>query len=109
MINIGKPLAKYLDKDNLILGLILGLLIPIPTTLFFAGLLRLVQNQFNFLTATRDVDIILLGAAVNLIVMRFYFIKYRHENTGKGLLFLTVIMILAFFIFLKNSNFVFPF
>jgi hypothetical protein len=102
-------LTKWLKQDNLVTGLILGLLIPVPTVLLFSGILRLIQLNFHVLNRVRDVDILLLGVAINLVVMRFYFIKFKSENTGKGILILTVIMILLFFIFMKSSNFAFPF
>lgn len=102
-------ITKWLKQDKLANGLIIGLIIPVPAALFFGALLRLVQYNLHYLESVRDIDIILLGVALNLIVMRIYIVKYKSENTGKGILILTVIMILLFFIFLKNSNFAFPF
>jgi hypothetical protein len=100
---------KWLKQDSLILGIILGTIIPVPFALLFASLLRLIQYNLHFLGRVRDADILLLGIAINLVVMRFYFVKFKFENTGKGILILTVIMILLFFFFLKSSNFAFPF
>ena len=102
-------IKEWLKQDKLINGLIIGLIIPIPAGLFFAVVLRMIQINFHFLVRTRLADMFLLGLAINLVVMRFYIVKYKCENTGKGLMILTVIMILMFFIFLKNSNFALPF
>lgn len=102
-------IANWLKQDKILLGLLIALVIPIPSALIFAGILRLIQINFHLLARTRDIDILLLGLAVNLVVMRFYMVKFRLENTGKGILILTVIMILLFFLLLKNSNFAFPF
>jgi hypothetical protein len=102
-------LKRWLNTDKISLGLILGVIIPVPFALLFAAILRLIQTNFHMLSRVRDADMLLLGLAVNLIVMRYYLVKLKFEKTGKALLVLTVFMILMFFIFLKNSNFVLPF
>jgi hypothetical protein len=96
-------------KDSLPFGLLLGLIIPVPAALFFAGILRLVQYNFHFLSRVRDADILLLGVAVNLVVMRFYFVKFKLADTGKGIMLVSVAMVILFFFFLKNSSQTFPF
>jgi hypothetical protein len=100
---------KWLNQDNFLLGALIGLLIPVPLMFLFGGLLRLVQVTFDVLGTVRDIDMLLLGLGVNVLVMRYYLINLKSEKTGKGILLLTVIMILLFFLFLKNSNFAFPF
>ena len=99
----------WLKEDKFVLGLLIGLIIPVPFALFFGAVLRLVQKSFNILGNVRDVDILLLGIGVNLLILRYYLINVRAENTAKGVLLLTVIMILSFFLFLKNTNFAVPF
>lgn len=96
-------------KDSLPFGLLLGLIIPVPATLIFAGILRLVQYNFHFLSRVRDADILLLGIAVNLVVMRFFFVKFKLADTGKGIMLVSVAMVILFFLFLKNSSQTFPF
>jgi hypothetical protein len=100
---------NWLKQDNFGLGVLIALIIPVPAALIFGGMLRLVQQNFHILGTMREANILLLGAAVNLLVMRYYIIKLKAEKTGKGILLLTVIMILSFFLFLKNTNFAFPF
>jgi len=99
----------WLKNDKISLGVLIGLVIPLPVALFFAVVLRLVQINFHILARTRMTDMLLLGLAVNLIVMRYYFLKLKFENTGKGIMIVTLIIILAFFLFLKNSNLSLPF
>jgi hypothetical protein len=102
-------LSKWLMKDSLSFGIMLGLLIPVPAALFFAAILRLVQYNLHFLSRVRDADILLLGIAVNLVVMRFYFVKFKLADTGKGIMLVSVLMVILFFVFLKNSSQTFPF
>ena len=101
-------IKNWLNNDKISLGIILGLIIPIPAALLFLVLLRLVQVYLHGFTTVRDTDIMLLGLAANLLVMRYYLIKRKFEKTGKSLLVLTVLLIILFLIFLKNSSFTFP-
>lgn len=100
---------KWLNNDEYSLGIILGLIIPFPVTFIFTILLRVVQKYLHTFSTVRDMDMLLLGLAVNLIVMRYYLTKRKFEKTGKGLLVLTVVLIILFLIFLKNSSITFPF
>ncbi len=100
---------EWINNDKVSLGIILGLVLPIPVTMVFAALLRIVQYNLHVFTTVRDANLLLLGIAANLFVMRYYLVKLKFEKTGKTLLVLTVFMILMFFLFLKNSNFTLPF
>jgi len=102
-------LKQWLNKDEYSLGVVLGLIIPVPAAFIFLVLLTVFQNYMHAFTTVRDMDMLLLGLAVNLIVMRYYLTKRKFDKTGKGLLILTVALIIAFLIFLKNSNVSFPF
>ena len=101
-------LKKWLNNDEYFLGVLLGLIIPVPAALVFALLIRLIQNFLHVFNEVRDMDMLLLGLAVNLIVMRYYLVKRKFEKTGKALLILTVVLIILFLIFLKNSSIAFP-
>lgn len=96
-------------QNNYWFGILLSILIPIPVFFIFYFVIKLVQNQLHVFELVKTTDIILLGLAANLIVMRYYLVKLRLEKTGKAILVLTVIMILFFFLFQKNSNFALPF
>jgi len=102
-------IKTWLKSNNFITGAILGLIIPVPTALVFALMIRLIQINFQFLTRVRMADLFLLGLAVNLLVMRYYIRKLKLENTGKGILVVTLALVAVFFIFLANSNIVLPF
>ena len=101
-------LKKWLNNDEYFLGVLLGLIIPVPAALVFTILIRLIQNFLHVFNEVRDMDMLLLGLAVNLIVMRYYLVKRKFEKTGKALLILTVVLIILFLIFLKNSSIAFP-
>lgn len=102
-------IKKLLFNDKTSLGIILGFAIPLPFAFLFASILRIVQLNLHLLNGTRIIDMLLLGMAVNLIVMRYYLVKLKFDKTGKALMVTTVFLILVFFIFLRNYTITFPF
>jgi hypothetical protein len=102
-------IKNWLNRDKLSLGLLLGILIPVPVALIFAVIVRLIQVNFLILGETRLVNMFLLGIAVNIVLMRYYIVKLNFISTAKGLIIVSVIMVLIFFLFLKNSNIALPF
>jgi uncharacterized membrane protein len=102
-------IKDWLKKDKFSLGVLIGLVIPLPVAVLFAVILRLIQANFNILENTRITDMLLLGVAVNLLIMRYYIVKLKFENTAKGLIIVSFVIILLFFLFLKNSTLTLPF
>jgi len=102
-------LKKWLNRDKLSLGLLLGMLIPVPVALIFAVLVRLIQVNFLILGEIRLVNMLLLGIAVNIVLMRYYILKLNFISTAKGLILVSGILVPIFFLFLKNSNIALPF
>jgi hypothetical protein len=102
-------IKNWLNRDKLSLGLLIGILIPVPVALIFALLVRLIQVNFLILGETRLVNMFLLGIAVNIVLMRYYILKLNFISTAKGLILVSVILVIIFFLFLKNSNIGLPF
>ena len=100
---------NWLKKDELSLGVLIGLVAPLPVAVLFAVILRLIQINIHILGNTRITDMLLLGVGTNLLIMRYYIIKLKFENTAKGLIIVSFIIILLFFIFLKNNTLTLPF
>ncbi len=102
-------IKNWLNRDKLSLGLLLGILIPAPVALIFTALVRLIQVNFLLLGETRLINMLLLGIAVNIVLMRYYILKLNYIRTAKGLIIVSVTLVLIFFLFLKNSNIALPF
>ena len=91
-------IKKILKQDSLILGLVMGSIVPwiIFGILFYLfewmGMLFLKIPYF-----IRPSTIMLLAIAINVLVMRYYMVKLRFEKTGKGFLVITFIYIIGFF------------
>jgi chromate transport protein ChrA len=96
--------SKLTDRDNILFGFVTGLLLPLPVFLILLCILILVQHFFQIGIGIKQMDVFLLGLVANMILIRHYFVTRRYEQTGKGLIFITLICLIAFFVFLKNIN-----
>jgi len=98
-------MIRFLKRDNFSLGIVLGLLIPIIFSFLFAGLLWMAQQLLHVDQWVKQMDLLLLGFAINLLVMRHFVVKLKSEHTAKGIMIITLALVVAYFIFLKDSNF----
>ena len=73
-------------KDSAILGLILGVCIPILFYLFQKNTIPIIiKNSFS------KQSMQLFALVLNLPFLRYYLINLKYEKTGKGILFATFI------------------
>jgi hypothetical protein len=90
-----------LKKDNIALGVLIGLVLP---ALFF-GLLSLVALLVETGTAwTRPFEhdrMMLLALIINVIPIRIYFVNYKYDKTGRGLLLMTFLYMILYFLFIR--------
>jgi len=90
-----------LKKDNMILGMAIGLILP---GLFYAVLslvAMFVETGTVWARPFETDKILLLSVAINLLPIRLYFVNWKFDKTGRGLLLITFVLIIAFFIFKK--------
>jgi hypothetical protein len=88
-----------LKKDHYIFGLAIG--IAVPVVLF--GFIYLM----NFLLVKIDIakfylelqTHVLISLFGNLLPIRYYFVNLKFDKTGRGVLFITFILVLVFFAF----------
>lgn len=73
-------------KDSALLGLFLGLFIPLVVYLIQIKLIPLIMGQ-SFSRTSME----LFALVFNLPLIRYFLINVKHENTGKGILFATFI------------------
>ncbi len=88
---------NYIKKNNYFFGALLGLIVP---PIFYIILLLLntlalkagIWKGFN-----PPENIFLLSVSGNFLLFRPYFIRFRADKTGRGILFVTIVLILSFF------------
>jgi uncharacterized membrane protein len=87
----------FLRKDSFWLGIILGIIFP----LIAFGILYLIGIAIDAGTGKTDVfnqeNRSLVSIFVNLIALRFYLLKLKHDLTGRGILTVTFLLAIAYF------------
>ena len=88
-------------KDSFWLGISIGIVTP----LLFYGVLVLVNillasifgNDFEIRQNTK----MLLSIFINLVPIRIYFVSWKLDKTGRGILLITFALMVLFFIVIK--------
>lgn len=75
-----------LKKNNLWLGLALGLLLPVASYFIIELILKLANND-TFRESTQQV----VSITANVFLFRHYMIRWKMEETGKGMLMATLV------------------
>jgi hypothetical protein len=89
---------QNLKKDSFILGAVLGIIIP----LILYGLILLISFllvQMGITQVYLDRKIhVLISLTANLLPIRYYFVTLKYDKTGRGVLFITFILMMLFFV-----------
>lgn len=85
--------------DKILNGLIIGVL----SFAVFLGLLLAIKNQLENLPYWLESQkaTALLALIPNVLLIRVYFINLKADRTGRGILVITFVAMLAIFLFLK--------
>ena len=86
------------NRNSVWFGALIGILMPlILYALLYAALAlyhKLAEAPLFF-----DENVLqLLSPVINLFFIRYYFITKKYEDTGRGLLFVTFIYVIAYFV-----------
>jgi hypothetical protein len=96
-------LPGFLRKDNFVLGAAMGLVLPVVFYFFLLLVDLLFLELFSRHLARSQHLLYLLSVIVNLLPVRHYLVKLKHEKTGLGLLATTAILILVYFYLFFNQ------
>ncbi len=84
-------------KDTHAFGGFLGLVVPILAYLLLVLIAWGVKSFFGVDTKPFLDPMRLISIAVNLIIMRYYFVKLKYDLTGRGILLVTFIYVIVYF------------
>ncbi len=87
----------FFRKDNFFLGLGMGLLLPLPVYGLFWGLDILMKSTGLWHGLQQPENIYLLSTVGNFLLLKLTFVKWKNSKTGKGVLLITIALILTFF------------
>ena len=88
-------------KDDLVFGFVAGLIVPLILFGGIFGLHLLLIRTFSILPLLNLKKMILISLIPNILLFRYYMLKLKFESSGKGILAVTVIIVLLFFIIFK--------
>jgi len=92
---------SMLKKDNFSLGILIGLVLPV----MFYGLLRLVglmvETGSVWARPFESDKMVMLALVINIFPIRLYFVSYKFEKTGKGVLLVTFLLTVSYFLYLR--------
>ena len=90
-----------LKRDNIAFGALIGLVLPA----IFYGLLSLVALFLETGTAwTRPFEpdnMLIFALVINVIPIRLYFVNYKFDKTGRGVLLVTFLLMVVYFAYIR--------
>lgn len=89
---------QFFKKNNYLFGFGIGLLTPIPVLGFFWSLDFLLKQTGIWHGLHQPQNILLLSLVGNLLLIRIYFINLKSDKTAKGILIMTLIYVIIFFL-----------
>ena len=90
-------MVNKFKKDSMILGVIMGLVLPVIFYAILFSLFFIIREIFslgNFITNNK---IMLIAIFINLFPLHYYFVTLKFDQSGKGILLVTFIYIVAYF------------
>ena len=96
-------------RNNVFFGLALGIIVPLIAYVFWNSLFNVLDNASiissdGFSTSWRERTVALLSICMNIIPFQVY-LKRRCEQTMRGLIFPTVILVCVWIYFFKDAIF----
>ncbi|MHC1708162.1 MAG: hypothetical protein AB9842_11680 [Bacteroidales bacterium] len=91
-----------MNKDALYTGITIALLAPIAFFILAYAIIYLLVVIIGVEAFLPLNSLILLSVAPNFLLVRYFYNKKKFEQTGQGVLFITVGMVLVFFIFIHG-------
>ncbi len=87
---------NFLKKDNIFLGILLGGIIPLAAfaIMYYSSVLF----KSEILAKSIAPSLQLVSIFINLFLLRFYLLKQKYDKTGRGILLITFIYAIIYFI-----------
>jgi hypothetical protein len=91
-------MMKLLKRDNLLFGVIFSAVVPWIIFGLLYALNRWISDMAHHEQAIIQTSTLqLIAIVVNVLMIRQYLSKWKYDKTGKGVLLVTFVYIIAFF------------
>jgi hypothetical protein len=97
-------IKTLLNKDGLVFGIIVGISVFVTGIILILGLNYLVVKAASLNHGLKSDFAVLIAVALDILAMRVYFLKETTHTTAKGILFVSFILIICFFAFIKGHG-----
>jgi hypothetical protein len=88
-----------LKKDNIAFGILIGILLPAAFYGLLYSIALFIETGPAWARPFEPDRLMLLSIFINLLPLRLYFVSWKLDRTGRGILIITFILVMAFFIF----------
>ncbi len=84
-------MIEKLRRDNIWMGILLGLVIPAALFGILYGIIAIIENYTGKIAFVSIQKVLLLSIIPNLFLLRYYLLKLKYDLTGRGILLITFI------------------
>ena len=91
-------IREQLRRDNIWMGILLGLIIPAVLFGLLIGIVCIVEYYTGEIEVVTSQKILLLSVVPNLFLLRHYLLKLKYDLTGRGILTSTFLVAILFII-----------
>ncbi|MDT8394310.1 MAG: hypothetical protein RQ761_10720 [Bacteroidales bacterium] len=85
-------------RNSLWLGIIVGTILPLAVYGLLYALLAIYNNLAGAHPGLNENQLQLISPVVNLFIIRYYFVSLKYDDTGRGVLLVTFIYVIAYFV-----------
>lgn len=80
--------------------MLVGLVVPVVFFFIFTYLVKILSGVFTYgITLVQDLNVLLIATFMNIIIFRKYLKNKEYEMTGRGVLVITFLLTVVYFIF----------
>ncbi len=81
------------------MGAILGLIVPVISFAILYGIGMIIDEYTGKTNVLKVETLALVSIFINLATLRFYLLKLKYDLTGRGILIITFVLAIAYFIY----------
>lgn len=86
------------NKNSVWFGIMAGIILPLVVYGLLYGILHIVKVYSNSVPEFNENLLMLISPVINLFTIRYYFVNKKYDDTGRGILLVTFIYVIAYFV-----------
>ena len=90
-----------LKRDNIALGVLVGTVLPAAFYGILAFISMFVETGTTWTRPFEPDRMLILSLVINVIPLRIYFVTLKYDNTGRGVLLATFLLMVLSFLYIR--------